>query len=837
MRSPGTIIRRIKEGDDATIVGLTAIFGLQRPHLAPKLHDAGLAAACLSHFAWPRRAWERPSGFNAHVTSAMLLQILSNTLCSGSAPEGPQKKATLNAMRDGVAVHMGPLIMHFGTRRGHSSARYRCPRRLWGSAEEWATTLPLVLQLMSNTVLSATAKPIFAGRINLPRDLAWQTAVDAAFAAPNPDFDPLAPARFRGHMTAHGIVNPELTAVGAPGSKSAWLSLVNAGAAIMQEMADETVPARGEGLRILRAVARLPVAHPPALGLATSSSSTRRGFSDEFLGYGWHGDEGRGEDGGEGGGEDGDGGGKGSGNGGDGGGGGDGPEGKGDDGGGDEGGAGGVDAYSIDGVDGSDGTDGGGATRTGQWTLANSLVDLIIASEALQEDALDSLSWSYSQLVHASKDTFEALGEKGRETNTKGGVKAKARAKLRAGDSGHAGVVARLCGALLSRGAPGSAQWTKSVLGTARISLTGSATRPEPEDRRTAAAVEAGIVDNVLVLLIEQWRRVDLRGRGQPRSLQDVVDIVELVGMCAHHHYTLKTLIARLPHLLAASEAMQTFRDECDAGGAGRMYLAGFTQISETLCMLVRRVRMADVTKTSKKEAKQRRKKEEEGGGSGGGGEGLNIFDGGKALAFAFCGWNECRAPDPAGKFLLCSKCKVARYCSRECQSSDWKAGGHKKVCKLRQAVVKQSLANAETQTKEQQRLDKKFGANLSQAGNALFMERVGPVCAMSRLVKTPIEDCVIVIEVLARPKVFPVPRGAFREREIFAEQEPEWKAHTLSVIERNGRSDGQFITAVCVGLGTCYSSGGASEEGGERSERGGSSEASEEGAARQTSG
>ena len=53
---------------------------------------------------------------------------------------------------------------------------------------------------------------------------------------------------------------------------------------------------------------------------------------------------------------------------------------------------------------------------------------------------------------------------------------------------------------------------------------------------------------------------------------------------------------------------------------------------------------VVDVTKTSKKEAKQRRKKEEEGGGSGGGGEGLNMFDGGKALAFAFCGWNECRS-------------------------------------------------------------------------------------------------------------------------------------------------------------------------------------------------
>ena len=34
-------------------------------------------------------------------------------------------------------------------------------------------------------------------------------------------------------------------------------------------------------------------------------------------------------------------------------------------------------------------------------------------------------------------------------------------------------------------------------------------------------------------------------------------------------------------------------------------------------------------------------------------------------------------------KLRLCAGCKMARYCSKECQKKDWK-GGHKKICKMR---------------------------------------------------------------------------------------------------------------------------------------------------------
>jgi hypothetical protein len=43
--------------------------------------------------------------------------------------------------------------------------------------------------------------------------------------------------------------------------------------------------------------------------------------------------------------------------------------------------------------------------------------------------------------------------------------------------------------------------------------------------------------------------------------------------------------------------------------------------------------------------------------------------------SFSVC--TKCRAPDP--KFR-CSACKIIRYCSTSCQTSDWAA--HKRICK-----------------------------------------------------------------------------------------------------------------------------------------------------------
>jgi hypothetical protein len=42
-------------------------------------------------------------------------------------------------------------------------------------------------------------------------------------------------------------------------------------------------------------------------------------------------------------------------------------------------------------------------------------------------------------------------------------------------------------------------------------------------------------------------------------------------------------------------------------------------------------------------------------------------------------------------EMFLCSGCMGARYCSRDCQRSDWKL--HKKLCKHRQAAATAGLA------------------------------------------------------------------------------------------------------------------------------------------------
>ncbi|GLE01611.1 hypothetical protein PINS_up010445 [Pythium insidiosum] len=44
--------------------------------------------------------------------------------------------------------------------------------------------------------------------------------------------------------------------------------------------------------------------------------------------------------------------------------------------------------------------------------------------------------------------------------------------------------------------------------------------------------------------------------------------------------------------------------------------------------------------------------------------------------------WNCLKVPECAGQTLKrCGKCRVATYCSRECQGSDWKANGHRLGC------------------------------------------------------------------------------------------------------------------------------------------------------------
>ena len=57
------------------------------------------------------------------------------------------------------------------------------------------------------------------------------------------------------------------------------------------------------------------------------------------------------------------------------------------------------------------------------------------------------------------------------------------------------------------------------------------------------------------------------------------------------------------------------------------------------------------------------------------------------ALFHALCGYlkeRSCRGPGCDGFGLsFCKNCREAHYCSKECQTRDWKVGGHKSACKI----------------------------------------------------------------------------------------------------------------------------------------------------------
>lgn len=64
-----------------------------------------------------------------------------------------------------------------------------------------------------------------------------------------------------------------------------------------------------------------------------------------------------------------------------------------------------------------------------------------------------------------------------------------------------------------------------------------------------------------------------------------------------------------------------------------------------------------------------------------------------RKIGFYYCGNRGCyRTEDCAAPFLACSQCRMAVYCSTECQRADWSAR-HKKVCK-EAAVQKEANKN-----------------------------------------------------------------------------------------------------------------------------------------------
>ncbi|KAL5487785.1 hypothetical protein ACEPAI_5893 [Sanghuangporus weigelae] len=58
----------------------------------------------------------------------------------------------------------------------------------------------------------------------------------------------------------------------------------------------------------------------------------------------------------------------------------------------------------------------------------------------------------------------------------------------------------------------------------------------------------------------------------------------------------------------------------------------------------------------------------------------------------SYCGNPDCQKLDENNTFQVCSACKTARYCSKECQLISWKHKGHKHDCKNKDPEVEKNL-------------------------------------------------------------------------------------------------------------------------------------------------
>ncbi|KAK5680927.1 hypothetical protein LTS10_006685 [Elasticomyces elasticus] len=62
------------------------------------------------------------------------------------------------------------------------------------------------------------------------------------------------------------------------------------------------------------------------------------------------------------------------------------------------------------------------------------------------------------------------------------------------------------------------------------------------------------------------------------------------------------------------------------------------------------------------------------------------------------CATCKCTKPANEGRFLICSRCKTASYCGKECQAEDWE--GHKDACKAAKNAAKEAAKKAAYEAK-----------------------------------------------------------------------------------------------------------------------------------------
>lgn len=145
-----------------------------------------------------------------------------------------------------------------------------------------------------------------------------------------------------------------------------------------------------------------------------------------------------------------------------------------------------------------------------------------------------------------------------------------------------------------------------------------------------------------------------------------------------------------------------------------------------------------------------------------------------------------------------CGSCPT-RYCSRECQVEDWKKGGHKVICKMKQSGAIPG--------------PKEFGEHakdLSKQGNQVLTERARAIAVIARLRNWDVLDCVVLVEFGAgAPRAQPIPRDEYiahylSDKRLGPDRATidQQRAHTIAVMDRNRSNRG--ITASCHSATKC---------------------------------
>lgn len=136
-----------------------------------------------------------------------------------------------------------------------------------------------------------------------------------------------------------------------------------------------------------------------------------------------------------------------------------------------------------------------------------------------------------------------------------------------------------------------------------------------------------------------------------------------------------------------------------------------------------------------------------------------------------------------------CSRCKLATYCSKDCQRENWIKGEHKIECSKMKAL--HVIAEEQGASKKDVARALKNEKNASAIGSKLFFDNPSKVVMRAIAKKLSILDCVVVIDMCqAPPLLSPMPVADFINKYTKPND------HQEQVIKRN-QADGSLSLAV----------------------------------------